>query len=76
MTIQEFRRKHGLSRQKVASDVGISISTLYAIEKGVFNPSFRVADAIAAYFGVPVEEIFPQFRRRSPYPKDTVPAQR
>jgi len=71
MTLRELRLKRNLTQQEVANIAGVKRNTIAEIERGSIQPSFEVADRIAAFFGVPIEEIFPRYRRRSPYPKDT-----
>jgi len=76
--LSEMRQKKGLSIYRLAQLANVSYSYLYEIEH---NPevlekvSWHTADKIAAALGVPLEEIFPQFRdRRSPILKDTTKA--
>lgn len=71
MTLRELRLDRNLTQQKVADVVGVKRNTIAEIERGSFYPSFEVADKIAAFFDVPIEEIFPRYKRRSPYPKHT-----
>ncbi|EUJ46194.1 helix-turn-helix transcriptional regulator [Listeria fleischmannii] len=46
------------SRQVVANDLGISRQMLGAIERGDRTPSLDLANRIAKYYGVPIEDIF------------------
>lgn len=46
------------SRQIVANDLGISRQMLGAIERGDRTPSLELANRIAKYYGVPIEDIF------------------
>jgi putative transcriptional regulator len=71
MTLRELRKQHKLTQRELAQAVGISRSSINEIERGVLSPSFGVADRIASHFGLPVELIFPKFKRLSPYPKNT-----
>lgn len=50
--------KGELTQEALADNVGVSRQTVYAIEKGKFNPSVTLALQIAAFFGVRVEEVF------------------
>jgi putative transcriptional regulator len=72
MKLEQLRKEHNLTRQELAFKTGLSISYIYFIEREEKQPSFDVADRIASVFNVPVEELFPQFNRRSPYPDNTV----
>ncbi len=38
-------------------------------ERGRRTPDIETADKIALYFGVTIEDLFPKYRRQSPYPK-------
>jgi len=69
MFIKQLRVKRGISQEELAQRLGISRSTLSRIETGkVKLTDFFLADAIAAFFEVPVEELFPEFllERKSP----------
>ncbi|WP_350494752.1 helix-turn-helix transcriptional regulator [Kosmotoga pacifica] len=64
-----LRIRNGISQEKLAEKLGISRSTLSRIENGRTRlTDFFLADAIAAIFEVPVEELFPDFalKRKSP----------
>lgn len=50
--------KGELTQEVLADRLGVSRQTVYAIEKGKFNPSITLALQIAAFFGVRVEEVF------------------
>ncbi len=70
-TLKELREKKELTLRQLGKALGIHWTTLHSFETERRAPSFEVADRIAAFFGVPIEEIFPRYKRRSPYPKDT-----
>lgn len=50
--------KGDLTQEVLADKLGVSRQTVYAIEKGKFNPSVTLALQIAGFFGVGVEEVF------------------
>lgn len=50
--------KGDLTQEVLADKLGVSRQTVYAIEKGKFNPSVALALQIAGFFGVKVEEVF------------------
>lgn len=50
--------KGDLTQEVLADKLGVSRQTVYAIEKGKFNPSVTLALQIAGFFGVKVEEVF------------------
>ena len=53
-----LRAERGLSRQELASAVGVNYQTIGFIERGDYNPSLNLAFALSEYFGVPIEAIF------------------
>jgi len=61
-----LRKQKNISVRKAASEINISPAALSKIENGKYNPSFQVADAIAEFYEVPIEILFPEFRRSSP----------
>ena len=71
MTLKDLRNKYSMTQLELAIKVGVGRSTIAEIERGTFRPSLDVADKIALCFNLPIEDIFPQFKRRSPYPKNT-----
>jgi len=56
--IEELRRKRGITQYEFALAIRVSRQTVSSIETGKYNPSLELAFAIAAYFGIPIEEIF------------------
>ncbi|MDT8306643.1 MAG: helix-turn-helix transcriptional regulator [Anaerolineae bacterium] len=57
--LRTFRYMHGeMTQQELADRLSVTRQTIYAIEKGKFNPSVRLALLIAKTFQVSVEEIF------------------
>ena len=69
--LRELLLKTNITTKELSTKTGISQSLISMIQNGQRNPSFRVADRIAFYFQIPVEDLFPQFKRHSPYPKHT-----
>lgn len=47
-----------LSQAALAEAVGVSRQTINAIENGKYLPSLPLAFALAAFFGLAVEELF------------------
>lgn len=47
-----------MTQQELADRAGVARQTIIAIEKGVFNPSVKLALKIAKIFGVTVDELF------------------
>jgi putative molybdopterin biosynthesis protein len=54
----KFRRTRGLPVARLASTVGISRQTIYAIEAGTYVPNTAVALRLARALGTTVEELF------------------
>lgn len=59
-----LRAERGLSRQDLASALGVNYQTIGYLERGDYNPSLDLALRIAEYFSLPVEAIF----NRRPFP--------
>ncbi|GBF32343.1 hypothetical protein DCCM_0537 [Desulfocucumis palustris] len=58
--LREIRRASDISQEKLAGAIYTTRQTIIAIEKGrVKRPSDELMVAIAKYFGMRVEEIFP-----------------
>ncbi len=53
-----LRAERGISRQELADAVEVNYQTIGFLERGEYGPSLKLAFAIAAYFGLPVEAIF------------------
>ena len=56
--IAVLRAEHGISRQQLADAMEVNYQTIGFLERGEYSPSLKLAFAIAAYFGLPVEAIF------------------
>ena len=57
--LRKLRFANGeLTQEALADKLGVSRQTVYAIEKGKFNPSVLLALQIAAFFRVRLEEVF------------------
>jgi putative transcriptional regulator len=56
--IAVLRTERGISRQELADAVGVNYQTIGFLERGDYGPSLKLAFAIAAYFGLPIEAIF------------------
>ena len=53
-----LRAERGLSREDLASALGVNYQTIGYIERGEYNPSLDLAFEVARYFGLPIEAIF------------------
>jgi len=56
--IKEYRQNAGLKQEELAEAVGVRRETIFRLEKGLYNPSLKLAMDIAKYFEVTVEELF------------------
>lgn len=54
----KLRKKKGFSRQKVADDLGISLSAVQMYENGERVPRDSIKMALADYYGTSVQRIF------------------
>ncbi len=56
--VRELRLKLGWTQSDLAEALDVSRQTIYAIEKGVYDPSLPLAFRIAAVFGLKIEDVF------------------
>lgn len=56
--IKQYRQLMSLKQEDLAEMVGVRRETIIRLEKGMYNPSLRLAMDIAGIFKVPVEELF------------------
>lgn len=56
--IRQVRGERGITRRQFADDLGIHYQTVGYLERGEFAPSLQLALRIAAYFDLPVEQLF------------------
>ena len=56
--IRELRKARKLSQEELADAVGITRQTITSIEVGKYTASLPLADKIAKYFGLTIEEVF------------------
>ena len=55
MTIKELRNKYNLSQSALAQAIGVSTSTISAIESGRMKVSVKIADAVKATYSEVIE---------------------
>ena len=53
-----LRAARGVTRRKLAEELGIHYQTMGYLERGEYAPSLHLALRIARWFGVPVESAF------------------
>lgn len=56
--LRDLRKGRGLNQADLADALEISRQTIIAVEANKYDPSLPMAYRIAAYFDVPVEQIF------------------
>jgi putative transcriptional regulator len=56
--LKEYRTRTGMKQGDLAELVGVRRETIIRLEKGLYNPSLKLAMDIAKVFGKPIEEIF------------------
>jgi putative transcriptional regulator len=56
--LRDVRRARGLSQADLAEALEISRQTIIAIEADKYDPSLPMAYRLAAFFELPVEELF------------------
>jgi len=56
--LKEYRAKHDMKQGELADLVGVRRETIIRLEKGLYNPSLKLAMDIAKIFGVTVEDLF------------------
>lgn len=57
-SIKVERARADITQAELAKKVSVSRQTINSIENGKFVPSVELALKIAAYFDIPVEEVF------------------
>jgi class 3 adenylate cyclase len=57
--LREFRERSGTSEVELADALHVSRQTIVSIEKGKYDPSLPLAKAIAKFFHIAVEDVFP-----------------
>lgn len=56
--IAVLRTERGVSRRRLAEQLGVHYQTVGYLERGEYSPSLHLALRIAQYFEVPVEVVF------------------
>lgn len=56
--IAVLRIERELSRQELASAIGVNYQTVGYLERGDYRPSLELAFRLAEYFRLPIEAIF------------------
>lgn len=56
--LRELRKARGMNQAELAEALEVSRQTIIALEADKYDPSLPMAYRFAAYFDVPVEELF------------------
>lgn len=56
--IKELRARYDLTQEELAKKVGVRRETILFLEKGKYNPSLKLAYAIAKVFDSSIEDVF------------------
>ncbi|HEX4848821.1 MAG TPA: helix-turn-helix transcriptional regulator [Novosphingobium sp.] len=56
--LRELRRERGLNQADLAEQLQVSRQTIIAIEADKYDPSLPMAYRLAAFFDIPVEDLF------------------
>ncbi|MCL4408327.1 MAG: helix-turn-helix domain-containing protein [Thermotogae bacterium] len=67
--LRKIRKHAKVSQRKLAIHTQLISSVICLFEKQKIQPLFQTADQIATFLGVPIEEIPPDFKRTSSWPK-------
>ena len=57
-TVAEYRARLDIKQSELAEKIGVRRETIIRLEKGLYNPSLKLAMDIAKFFGTTVEELF------------------
>ncbi len=56
--IRELRARHDLTQEELAKRVGVRRETIVFLEKGTYNPSLKLAYAVARALDTTIEDLF------------------
>ena len=56
--IADQRRTHNITQGELADLVGVRRETIVRLEKGLYNPSLKLAYDISRVFSMKIEELF------------------
>lgn len=57
--LKKIRQERGISQEKCARDIGISVRTLQRYENGEYNATIYSLAQLSKYFNVSIEELLP-----------------
>ena len=56
--LRKLRKQKGFTQETLANEIGIEISQISRIERGILNTSISLANAIAKALDIPIKELF------------------
>ena len=56
--LQTLRQKAGVTQEKLADAMGLTVESISNMERGIHGPKFDNIEKIAKVLGVPVKELF------------------
>lgn len=56
--IKSLRKKHNLTQEQLAEQLGISFQSISKWENNIALPDIALVPTIAAYFGISIDELF------------------
>lgn len=56
--LRSYRLERGWTQKQLAEMVKVDVSTIRKYERGLINPSLKVAKRLSQVFGMPIEELF------------------
>ncbi|WP_088809661.1 MULTISPECIES: helix-turn-helix transcriptional regulator [unclassified Listeria] len=56
--VKKYREEKEISQEDLGQAVGVSRQTIYAIEKGNYNPTLELSFKLAIFFDKTIEELF------------------
>jgi len=56
--LKKIRQEKDFTQEKLAFSIGVEISQISRIERGILNTSISTAEAIAKALDIPVKELF------------------
>lgn len=60
--IREIRKSLNISQEELANSIGVNRATISKYESGAITPTLEIIFAIAATFGVSVDDLFPELK--------------
>jgi len=58
--IRAFRKLKGFTQKKLADEIGVSVSALGEVERGMREPSIKLLEKIADKLEISIEDLIPK----------------